>query len=257
MQTSNEKGLGRSVASAPGVLLRGITDLLFPPHCIVCHRATDSRDGQVCTECRERLPFVSDHRCPTCGHELGPYAVVRKRCHACRGKSLHFRSATAPFRYEGAVRELILRMKLSRQPHLAAPLARFLGDHLESAGIMGEVDVVVPVPLHWRRRLRRGYNQALLVARAVSRRFGVKLESRCLRRARPTGSQTSLSMTARFKNLRGAFALRRQGAFSGKTVLLIDDVLTTGATCAECSRVLAGVGSARAVRVATVARTML
>jgi len=257
MQTSSEYAFGGRISSAANLLLDGLTDLLFPPHCAVCNRSIDIREGRFCAECRAALPFVSANRCPRCGHELGEYAAVHTRCHSCTDKILHFRSATAPFRYEEPVRGLILQMKLARRPDLAAPLADALADHLEKEGTMGETDVIVPVPLHWRRHLHRGYNQALLIARTISRRFDVKLDSRSLRRLQPTGTQTSLTMQARLDNLKGAFGLRRSGAFRGLRVLLIDDVLTTGATCAECSRVLMRAGSARAVRVATVARTML
>lgn len=258
MRTSNSSTGKKSAAAAATALLRGAMDLVYPRHCVACERImADESDPWLCCDCMAGLPFVSDNCCPKCGHELGEYGVVHTRCRACEGKSLFFKSATAPFRYERPVRELILQLKLAGQTFLAVLLARHVVAHLESSGLMERVDVIVPVPLHWRRRVKRGYNQSVLLAREIGRHFRLPLVSRSLVRVAPTKSQTSVSMQKRMEHLRGAFAVRRREALAGKTVLLIDDVLTTGATCAECSRILRQEGSAAAVYVATAARTML
>ena len=256
MRTSNSATRSKAAAAADR-LLGGLLDLVYPPHCVVCERSlADQDDPCFCSECLAALPAVPETRCPKCGHELSEYAAVRTRCRACEGKSLFFVSATAPFKYETPVRELILRLKLARQTSLAEPLGAFLCERLDAAGVMPGIDAIVPVPLHWRRRMVRGHNQSLLLAERVGEHFNLRVLRGCLLRVRATRSQTSFSMRKRMENLRGAFAVRKRGVMEGKTLLLIDDVLTTGATCAECSRVLRQEGGAAAVYVATVARTM-
>jgi len=256
MPTSNNPTRQKPAIAAAGKLLGGLLDLVYPPHCIACERSLHDDARFFCSDCLAGLPFVPRIRCLKCGHELSEYAAAHTRCRACEGKWLFFKSASAPFKYETPIRELILQLKLAGRRSLALPLADYLADHLESAGLMPSIDAIVAVPLHWRRRLGRGYNQAQLLAERVSERFGVPNPARCLLRVRATKSQTSFSMQKRMQNLRGAFAVRRRGMLNGKTVLLIDDVLTTGATCAECSRILKQDGRAAAVYVATVARTM-
>lgn len=136
-------------------------------------------------------------------------------------------------------------------------LARPLGDLLAEAGsamlAVGAVDCLVPVPLHPSREAERGFNQSVLLANRVGRRWGVPVEPRALRRRRPTLSQTDLDAERRRANVRGAFTLSRSAAVEGRHVLLIDDVFTTGATVAECARVLLEAG-ASAVGVLTLAR---
>lgn len=136
-------------------------------------------------------------------------------------------------------------------------LARPLGDLLAEAGPMvptHTIDCLVPVPLHPSREAERGFNQALLLARELSRRWEIPVTEGVLKRARATPSQTELSAEARRANVRGAFVLHRPDRVAGAHLLLVDDILTTGATVAECCRVLLTAGGARTVGVLTVAR---
>ena len=153
--------------------------------------------------------------------------------------------------YEGRLRRIIRCMKFSDMPGLAAPLAERLAARLVDEPVGFEL--IVPVPLHWARRWRRGYNQAELLARAVARATGRPVACGALRRARATPSQTGRSREERVASVRGAFRAGRQ-SIEGVPLLLIDDVVTTGATLAECARVLNAAG-ARRVDAAAVART--
>jgi len=260
---NNAKNSTAPARSAASWLLGGALDLVYPLHCIGCGTCLDA-DGRpddcFCPDCLPKLPFVPGRRCPKCGHALAEHAPPHAQCPSCEGARLFFTSATAPFKYEGIAQELILRFKLGRETLLAGPLSKYLIAHLEATGLMPEVDGIVAVPLHWRRLLKRGYNQSHLLAEEVSLRFGRPVIRRCLRRVVGTPSQTAVSREQRIENMRGAFAIRIRrrapNVLRGKTLLLIDDVLTTGATCSECSRVLIEGGGARAVYVATVARTM-
>jgi ComF family protein len=201
---------------------------------------------------------------------VGEDAAIRNGCAACWNRRFAFRQAVAPLRYEGAARHLILAFKLGKQAWLAYLLGGLLCDHLAQGEVGRQVDLVAPVPLHWRRRVGRGFNQARLLALEIGARFDLPVAHRLLRRTRSTTTQTAFSRLRREANVRGAFAVdasdgttgrlgrlwgrvRRRTAVKGRTVLLVDDVMTTGSTVHECARVLKR-GGAREVLVATVAR---
>jgi ComF family protein len=164
-----------------------------------------------------------------------------------------FRQAVAVFRYEGCVREAIHRWKYRGDLRAGASLCDMLLEALRQEEFMGSVQVVIPVPLHWVRRLRRRFNQSEFLARAVARRFGVGFAPGVLRRIRNTPSQVGLTPAERHQNVRDAFRVVRPWALRGRTVLLVDDVLTTCATAGECARTLRGAG-AGCVYVAALAR---
>jgi ComF family protein len=148
--------------------------------------------------------------------------------------------------YDGPLRSILQAFKYDRRRSLAPPLGRLM--QLRGAAVLADADCVVPVPLHWRRRWRRGFNQALDLARQL----GVPV--RCaLRRRRHTRTQTDLPADARFRNVRDAFVLARRARISGLRVVLVDDVSTTGATLEACARVLVAAGAAE-VRTLTAAR---
>jgi ComF family protein len=162
---------------------------------------------------------------------------------------LSFDAAYSFGAYEGRLRELIHLFKYSR----VRPLARPLGSYLASAIPRDQsFDVVVPVPLHWRRLWERGFNQSDLLARAVARRYGAPVV-RALRRRRATATQAGLTNARRRANVAGAFAVKRARAVSGRRVLLVDDVMTTGATASACAGALKRAGS-RYVAVLALAR---
>ena len=157
-------------------------------------------------------------------------------------------------KYENELRKAVLRLKYVGAEALALALADLLvalrGDDLRSLA----PDVLMPVPMHWRRRLFSGTNNPEIVAERLGRRLGLKVDPRSLVRKRHTPKQSGLSPQARFENVRGAFAVRRPKWIAGRRVLLLDDVLTTGATCNEATRALLSAGAADVV-VAALART--
>ncbi len=166
----------------------------------------------------------------------------------CRSGLRGFDAAYCFGAYEGVLRELIHLYKYGRVRTLARPLA----DLVMTAFPRDErLDAIVPVPLHWRRRWQRGFNQSELLARAVARRTGLAV-SRALVRVRPTAVQAGLSNTGRRRNVAGAFRCRRRaaGALDGRRILLIDDVMTTGSTAAACAAALKRRGAARVVLLA-------
>lgn len=237
-------------------LLRGtgsaLASLFFPPHCAVC--AIDTEAGeQLCAECAGKAEPIAAPFCRQCSQPFSGAITSEFTCSNCADRRFHFDCAVAPYRSRGIVRELIHRFKYDRHFHLRHPLAAWMADGLEDERIRADpFDGLVPVPLHSARQREREFNQADELARIVARRAG-KPVFRCLRRTRYTTTQTRFDREQRMENLRGAFRVRDTRDVTGRHLILIDDVFTTGSTVEECARVLRAAGAA-SVRALTVAR---
>jgi competence protein ComFC len=236
---------------------RALLNLLFPDECRLCGQPLKEVSRiPVCSAClRLPRPMEAEFFCASCRTPfLNSFPLdFEGRCALCRSGLRGFDAAYCFGAYEGALRQLIHLYKYSGIRTLARPLGGFL---LAALPRDARFDAIAPVPLHWLRRRRRGFNQSELLARELARRTGLPV-LRALRRARPTSAQAGLSNTARRRNVSGAFrcrrSARRSGSLKGKRVLLIDDVLTTGSTAAACAAVLRRAG-ASSVTVLTVAR---
>lgn len=232
-----------------------VLDLLLPPQCLACGAAVD-RTGALCAACWKRTAFIEPPICNRCGL---PFEVDEGEdilCGACLDSPPDFDGARAALRYEGVGRDLVLGFKLSDRTYSAPALAAWMAR--AGAGLIAECDLAVPVPLHRWRLLARRYNQAALLAQAIGRQTAIAVQPDLLERVRPTRDQTRLSASARVANVRGAFRVRPRfaGRIAGMRVLLIDDVLTTGATASACARALHEAGAAQTV-VLTLARRVL
>jgi ComF family protein len=253
-----------------GRVAEALWRLAYPEQCFVCGGILEMGQRHLCAPCRAALSWIGPHACPRCGEGVAEHSVTDGGCAACRSRKFAFRRAVAPFRYEGVVRDLILEFKLGRKAYLASVLGGLLCDFLAEGGVSQAADLVVPVPLHWWRQVQRGFNQARLLSLSIGERFALPVAPRALRRTRATVSQTRVPGLRREANVRGAFAARMgraNGRFLGRLVarwtgavdllgrrvLLVDDILTTGATANECARALREAG-AREVLVATIAR---
>lgn len=238
-------------------LAEAFARLLYPPHCVVCGRAADEdEDRYLCRDCLGDIRFVREPACRKCGHELGPHIDGAKRCVNCHNIPLRFDRAIAAAYHLGAARDMILAFKFAAQKHNVHPLSKLLVARLGDSDILGQVQVIVPVPLHRSRLRSRGFNQSELLARELGARLTLPVSAGNLRRTVNTPPQTKeMSLASRRANVKGAFSAKRPGAFAGKSVLLVDDVLTTGATTSECAGVLKRAG-AKKVYVATVTRRM-
>jgi ComF family protein len=230
-------------------------DLLFPPRCADCgEEMSDGADGVLlCGDCRLLLGPERCTWCPRCGAIGVDQSVTPQGCPLCRDTRLAFDAVVPLGIYQDRLQEAVIQMKSRRGERLAAAmgqlLAQWRGQQLAELG----AQLVVPVPIHWTRRLQRAVNSPEVLAQCLGRHLGVPLRRRLLVQTRPTALQSKLSPGQRFQNVRGAFGLRGRHHLEGACVLLVDDVLTTGATASEAAKVLKRAGAARVV-VAVLAR---
>lgn len=222
--------------------LESLLDFLYPPLCALCET---SATGSLCPVCVGGVAWVGGRPCRRCGA-----GRIGRGCRECFGREFRFDGAVALGSYEGVLRELLLQFKLGGKIHLARDLGRRLAQRVLDEGL--PVDGVTAVPMTWRALLRRGYNPAEELARSVSAAVCRPFWP-LLRKRRSTKPQATLPVREREVNPVGAYVARKTGRIRGATVLLVDDVLTTGATAGECSRVLREAG-ARAVYLAIVGR---
>jgi ComF family protein len=213
-------------------VLEWLLDLVFPPKCLVCER----RGVALCPGCRHHLPYLPGGVCPRCAS----HRRARGTCVGCQRLSPALSSVRAPLSYSGPARRAVLALKF-RSGRCLAPT---MGELLRAAVSNLEVDLVVPVPLSAKRLRLRGFNQATLLAEQVAESVHGALSPDVLSRTdRP--AQSTLSATERLSNLTGVFVCSRPDQVQGQRVLLVDDVITTGATVSACADTLAEAGAKR------------
>jgi ComF family protein len=232
-------------------------DLLYPALCPVCDHALDAgRRDPLCRECWRAIERIEPPCCASCGLPLPsfepPPEMASLRCHACRVDPPPFDYARAAGAYSGVLRDALHALKFSGKRALARPLASLMFE--QCGALLGpDVDALVPVPLAPSREQERGFNQAALLAGHLAAASGRPVKYRWLRRRRSTRPQTELTAGERRDNVVRAFSASPRVA--GAHVALVDDIVTTGATAAECARTLREAG-ARTVGVLAVARVL-
>lgn len=240
-----EKTFRQSIGQQYGRLVRffeGPAQILWPNACAVCHKPILPTDDKLCRTCWQEISkaIASDY-CRRCGRDVSPFGIVNGRCGFCRDLEFPWAGMIRVGSYADAFRSLILSLKFSERTEWADRLALMLQNAVLAAGIADQIDFIVPVPLHWRRRLRRGFNQSKLLAQKM-RLDGPAVQTDLVR-IRYTEQQWNLTAPQRRRNVKGAFAVRRGHPFEGKSVLLVDDITTSGATLAECSKILKQAGA--------------
>jgi ComF family protein len=224
---------------------RGLLHLLYPGLCHVCYQPLPQNRDHFCDACRAGLLRLDEWVCPRCAATVGPFTHVADGCTHCRGRKLFFDRAVRLGPYDGLLREVVLRMKHAAGEPLAELVGELWAARAESRLREFRADVVIPVPLHWYRRLRRGYNQSEALARSLAGRLQLPCRPGWLARRLSTSFQHHQTPTGRKANVRGAFRAAKRAELRGRTVLLVDDVLTTGSTCSEAARALRRAGAAR------------
>jgi ComF family protein len=227
--------------------------LILPDDCRVCGDPLRNVSRiPVCPKClASPEPLAADYMCAACRAPFAsPWPLDENGlCGLCRRGAHGFDAAYSYGFYDGTLRELIHLLKYGRIQTLAAPLGRLMGAALPRDQMF---DAIVPVPMHWRRRWARGFNQSMLLAQALARRTGLPVWG-AARRSRSTPPQAGLTSARRRENMTRAFEVRKPEPVKGRRILLVDDVLTTGATASACARALKRAGAAH-VAVLTVAR---
>ena len=246
--------LPAKIAGAGRRWLGGAVNLLFPPACSLCNAAMeDFADGpMICDDCQPQLVSYQP-ACPACGTTLPPGLAGADDCAWCRAQKLRFNSVVRLGRYDNQLRQAVLSIKHPHQQPLTFALAEML--HVRRGGDLAALgcDVVVPIPMYWTRRLWRGVNNPEVVGQRLAAALKIEYAAHLLVRSRHTEPQADLSSDQRRKNVHGAFRAARHRNLPDARVLLVDDILTTGATASEAARMLKQAGAAF-VAVAGIAR---
>jgi ComF family protein len=220
-------------------LAAGMAHLVYPKVCWVCGQFLDLDSSLLCPRCAFSLTNDPHSTCPRCSSSVGPFAASEEGCVQCRELSLGFDRALRLGPYEGLLREVILRMKHQAGEGLAEAVANLAAERLADRLRPLQPSLVMSIPLHWTRRLARGFNQSETLARRLAKELGIPCRSSWLRRTRRTPLQTEQpSPAARLANVHNAFQLRPGVKLAGQVVVLVDDVMTTGATLGEAARAL-------------------
>lgn len=227
--------------------------ILFPPQCLDCGTGV-AEDGALCPTCWREAEFIGACHCERCGIPLpGDDEEAGLACDDCLVRARPWRQGRAALVYAGSGRRLVLALKHGDRPDLAPALGRWLA--AAAAPLIRPEAVVVPVPLHPRRLLARKYNQAALLGAAVARAHGLRLDAAALRRTRHTPMQDHGSVADRFANVEGAIEVAPRARLEGRPVLLVDDVMASGATLGAAAEALVAAG-AGPVSVAVLARAV-
>jgi ComF family protein len=217
---------------------RWILDFALPPRCAGCGVVVQDVHS-FCAECWGQIDFLGETGCGVCGLPLE--ATEATTCGICLAKPPRIARTRAAVAYGDLTRGLAIRLKYGRKVAVARTMARYMGPLVANGGD----PVLIPVPLHRSRLWMRGFNQSALVARELSRRLELRTEPLALKRVKRTPALRGMSPMQRRKTVSGAFMVRDKAAVEGKTVILIDDVLTTGSTAEACARTLQRAGAAR------------
>ncbi len=226
-------------------LLHEFAEILLDDCCAGCGETRQGDESQpcYCHGCEQQLAPSPRHRCRRCSAECGPWSAIDRDCVHCRGRRLRFSAAVSLGTYEGLLRREILAAKWSWSSARIQCLGQLLANHCSDAIVEWAPTLMVPIPQHWKKRLTRHFNPAERIAAEIARRHRIPLDLHMLLRSRASRPQKRVAMARRFENQQDSFQLKSPDDVRGHRVLLVDDVLTTGATCAAAAQVLLRAGA--------------
>ena len=222
----------------------GFSHLLWPPVCSICGQGICEDDNGLCPTCWDQIhACTAEEYCPRCGRNASRYGLVDGCCPACQGTEIHFDAIARAGVYADALQRMILAFKHDHT-ELLSIVATLIGAAFAGSGFATDVDLLVPVPLHWTRRLRRGYNQSHLLAKCL-RHSPIGIDTDLVRIRRTKAQPTVATAAARARNVKGAFAVRPDHRLAGRRLCLVDDINTSGATLNECAQTLKDAGATK------------
>ena len=231
-------------------ILNTIIEIVYPPRCLICERflgnhriREDQHDILICKDCFNGFNQITSPLCPICHKPFESEIEEDHICEDCLRKSPFFNALGAPYIYEGGFMMGIHHFKYGGKTHMAGSLGPLLASFAKKWLKKMDDCLMMPVPLHPKRLRERGFNQSLLLSRHVARVLDTELDFLTLRRVRDTKPQTGLHRDERRKNVHRAFELTERNIVKGRSIILVDDVATTGSTLNECARVLKRSGS--------------
>ncbi len=238
-------------------LFRCLLHTIFPTNCATCSDFLwDDPIPFFCRRCWSQISPIPSPVCPRCARPFASSSALshspNHECGKCRRRSPSYNHARTPYAYQSPLKEAIVLLKHKGKTQLAPLLAQLMAQTGPPVVI---IDAIVAVPLHPTRLRKREFNQSLLLARSLGKRWNLPVLTNVLLRTKLTPPQTSLSRRARLTNLRKCFAVKRPDVIEGKNILVVDDVFTTGTTVNECAKTLRKAG-AQSVHVQTLARTV-
>lgn len=223
---------GRVIRSA----LRKVLDFALPPRCAGCGLIVDEVHS-FCPECWTKVEFLGESGCSTCGLPLE--ATDAEECGACTARPPRIKRMRSAVAYDELSRSIAIRLKYGRKVALARTMARFMAPLVKR----DEQAVLVPVPLHRGRLWQRGFNQSALVASELAKATGLRADPHLLKRVKRTPALKGMSLSQRRRIVSGAFEVQKSAELDGRTVVLVDDVLTTGSTANACAKALHKAGA--------------
>ncbi len=233
--------------------MKRVVDMLYPRCCIGCGTSTPETFRYMCWDCWSDAMRVEPPFCDLCGDPVAGSVDHDFICYACSAEKPSFDGARSAARYDGVVGEALRQLKYEKALWLAPDMAQLLHNCMLAEYPRKGFDLIVPVPLFRVRRRERGYNQSAVLAGELGKRIHCRSAPNLLRRIRPTTTQTNLTAPQRLSNVQGAFQSGKRSRLTGRRILLVDDVMTTGATVNVCAKALKK-GGAATVHVLTAAR---
>ena len=232
-----------------------LINFILPPRCINCGKIV-SEDSSLCVECFNKIRFISKPYCKICGIPFeSTEDLTQNVCGSCLSKKRrYFELERSSFIYDDNSKNILLSLKFLDKTSYAPTVAKFMVQ--AGTDIFKEnPDLIIPVPLHYMRLIKRKYNQSALLANEISKLTGIKTDLFSLKRHKNTTPQVKFTGKERIKNVHGAFVVKKSENIKGKSIVLIDDVMTTGSTLKECAIALKKVG-AKKIYALTAARTL-